>query len=131
MENHSPWDEILCFSCINLVSPVIKLGYKPTTKGLNEYMDSRYSGDDYSDLDDARYKELIDAHNRIVALMGGQDPRIIQDALALRRKGETVNMGSAFEAEPDKEEEEEGEEGAEGKAKEEEAPAAAPAAEVS
>ena len=111
---------------------LIKLGYKPTTKGLNEYMDSRYSGDDYSDLDDARYKELIDAHNRIVALMGGQDPRIIQDALALRRKGEAVNMGSAFEAEPDKEEEEEeGEEGAEGKAKEEEAPAAAPAAEVS
>lgn len=111
---------------------LIKLGYMPTTKGLNEYMNSRYSGDDYSDLDEARYKELIDAHNRIVALMGGQDPRFIPDALAMRRQGQTVDMGSAFEAEPDKEDEDGeenlGEEGAQGNA---EASAMAPAAEVS
>ena len=102
---------------------LIKLGYMPTTKGLNEYMASRYSGDDYSALNDADYKELTDAHNRIVALMGGQNPSNIVDALAKRHAGEKLDMGSAFEAEPDKEEEE----GEEGKADEEGAPAAAPA----
>ena len=92
---------------------MLKLGFEPSNKGLQAWMDSRYSGDDYSDLNDADFKELTDAHNRIVALMGGNDPANIPDALAARRSGVGLSMGSAFEAEP-----------------EPEAPAEAPAAEA-
>ena len=92
---------------------LLKLGFEPSNKGLQAWMDSRYSGDDYSDLNDADFKELTDAHNRIVALMGGNDPANIPDALAARRSGVGLSMGSAFEAEP-----------------EPEAPAEAPAAEA-
>ena len=68
-------------------------------------MDSRYSGDDYSDLNDEDFKALTDAHNRIVALMGGQDPRNIVDALAQRKAGVGLSMDKAFEAEEVAEEE--------------------------
>ncbi|KAL1500490.1 hypothetical protein AB1Y20_013147 [Prymnesium parvum] len=80
---------------------LIKLGYEPSNKGLAEYMASVDS--DYSGLNDSDYAALINAHNRIVALMGGQDPRLVQDALAMRSSGQEVNIGSAFEAEPEPE----------------------------
>eukprot|EP00966_Prymnesium_polylepis_P098047 2270657-Prymnesium_polylepis.1 len=106
----------------------------PSTAGLNEYMASRYTGEDYSSLSDADFKELIDAHNRIVALMAGNDPRSIIDALKLRHAGQNLDMGSAFEAEPEPEPEPE----PEGEAKEGEGGAgkpsdgaAAPAVELS
>jgi len=85
---------------------LLKLGFPPNTAGLNEYMAVRQPGDDLSELSDADFKLLIDAHNRIVALMSNGNPSKTPDALALRKQGQSVDMGSAFEAEAEVEEEE-------------------------
>lgn len=82
---------------------LIKLGYTPNTKGLNEYMAS--INDDYSTLSDDDFAALMDAHNRIVALMGGLDPRTVPDARAMRQAGTNVDLGAAFEAEEEAAEE--------------------------
>ena len=109
---------------------LIRLGYTPNTKGLNEYMATVDPDDEvhnYAKLSDEDHKAIMDAHNRIVALMGGQNPANIVDALAQRKAGQGVDLGAAFEAEP--EAEEAGEDGAPAAAPA--AEAAAPAAEVS
>ena len=84
---------------------LIKLGYYPNNKGLDEYMATVYTGDNYSHLSDEDYVLLTDAHNRIVQLMGGNDPGRIPDAMAQRKAGQTVDMASALanEGEPEPE----------------------------
>ena len=130
----SPMPSHLHAPCTKVRGPaLIRLGYPPNTKGLNEYMatvDPEDEVHNYDKLSDVDYKAIMDAHNRIVALMGGQNPANIIDALAKRKAGGGVDLGAAFEAEP----EPEAAEGEEGEGHKEGAPAAeaaAPAVEVS
>jgi len=108
---------------------LIKLGYMPNNKGLAEYMATVDSAE-YVHLSDDEYKAIIDDHNRIVALMGGQNPSVIVDSLALRRAGQGVDIADALAGEPAEERAEEGAgvEGVEAKEGAEGAPVAAPAA---
>lgn len=82
---------------------LIKLGFYPSNKGLAEFMASRDPGDDISALPDEQFKAIQDAHNRIVRLMSGNDPRQIQDALAMRKAGTAAATSDAFAAEPEPE----------------------------
>jgi len=83
---------------------LMKLGFEPTAAGLALWMDSCEPSDDLSSLSDAEFLALVDAHNRIVALMGGNSPAKIPDALAARRAGS--GFGSAAAAAKAKEERE-------------------------
>ena len=86
-----------------------KLGFQPTAKGLVEYMDCREPKDDLSRLSDAQFVEIMDAHNRIVALMSAGDPSKIVDAMKMRKAagGAPVVMSSAFDMADDAVEQEE------------------------
>lgn len=80
---------------------LLKLGFHPSADGLDAWMAARQPADDLSSLSDEDYVPLVDAHNRIVALMGGNNPANIVDALATRAAGVGSGAAAAATAEAD------------------------------
>ena len=88
----------------------------PPPKGLQAFMASRQPADDLDALSDEDFVPIMDAHNRIVALMSGKDPKHIVPAMKIRE-------GASQKAESfDVLDENAGEEGGEGEEGEAEGP---------
>jgi len=82
---------------------LMKLGFEPSAAGLALWMDSREPSDDLSSLSDDDFLPLVDAHNRIVALMSGQPPTRIPDALLMRQGGGFGSAAAADKAKMERE----------------------------